>query len=180
MRSDARRNQERILAAARAQITDNGSDVSMDQIAKAAGVAVGTLYRHYPTKTDLVQAVLTEFLQALVIWAETAAASLKTSGDAMVRIEELLTDFMDQAATNQAVKAAAHALDATFTTTSEQEDRGRIALQTLVTAAQADGDLRADTTTDDLYLMMISAPTSLEKPARSRWLEILLAGIRRP
>lgn len=179
MRSDARRNQVRILAAARAQITDHGSDVSMDQIAKAAGVAVGTLYRHYPTKTDLVRAVLMEFLEALVVWAETAATSLQTAGDAMARIETLLTDFINEAATNQAVKAAAGGLGAAHIT-SEQENRGRRALQSLVASAQADGDLRAEVTADDLYLMMISAPTTLEKAARERWLEILLAGIRQP
>lgn len=179
MRSDARRNQQRILAAARTQITDHGSDVSMDQIAKAAGVAVGTLYRHYPTKTDLVRAVLTEFLEALVVWTETAATSLAAAGDAMARIEALLTDFMNEASTNQAVKAAANNLGAVHIT-SEHLDRGRTALQILVVAAQADADLRPDVTADDLYLMMISAPTTLEQGARDRWLEILLAGIRRP
>lgn len=178
MRADARRNQERILAAARTEIIDNGSDVPMDQIAKAAGVAVGTLYRHYPTKTDLVQAVLVEFSEALVVWTENAARSLTTSGDAIARIEQLLADFVDEAARNQAVKAAAHVLGAGFTT-AEQEDRGRLALQSLVDSARADGDLRVGITGEDLYLMMISAPTSLAKPARDRWLEILVAGIRR-
>lgn len=179
VRSDARRNQQRILAAARTQITDHGSDVSMDQIARAAGVAVGTLYRHYPTKTDLVRAVLTDFLVALVVWTEAAATSLAKTGDAMARIEALLTDFMNEASTNQAVKAAANDLGAVHIT-SEQLDRGRTALRTLVVAAQADADLRPDVTADDLYLMMISAPTTLEQAARDRWLEILLAGIRHP
>ncbi|WP_374947536.1 TetR/AcrR family transcriptional regulator [Agreia sp.] len=179
MRADARRNQQRILAAARTQITEHGSDVSMGQIAKAAGVAVGTLYRHYPTKTDLVRAVLTEFLEALVVWAEASAASLRAPGDAMVRIETLLTDFMNEAALNQAVKEAAHALGA-VDIASEQADRGQVALRALVASAQADDDLRLNITADDLYLMMISAPTNLEKSARDRWLHILVDGIRQP
>ncbi len=179
VRADARRNQQRILAAARTQITEHGSDVSMGQIAKAAGVAVGTLYRHYPTKTDLVRAVLTEFLEALVVWAEASAASLRAPGDAMVRIETLLTDFMNEAALNQAVKEAAHALGA-VDIASEQADRGQVALRALVASAQADDDLRLNITADDLYLMMISAPTNLEKSARDRWLHILVDGIRQP
>ena len=179
VRADARRNQQRILAAARTQITEHGSDVSMGQIAKAAGVAVGTLYRHYPTKTDLVRAVLTEFLEALVVWAEASAASLRAPGDAMVRIETLLTDFMNEAALNQAVKEAAHALGA-VDIASEQADRGQVALRALVASAQADDDLRLNITADDFYLMMISAPTNLEKSARDRWLHILVDGIRQP
>lgn len=178
MRADARRNQERILAAAKAEITLNGPDVGMDQIAKTAEVAVGTLYRHYPTKTHLVEAVLMGFMESIVAWTEKAAASLATPGDAIERIEQLLTDFISQAATNEGLKAAAQTLDAAYTT-KEQESRGLAALQTLVDAARANGDLGDTVTPDDIYLMMIGAPVSLAKPARDRWLQILLAGLRR-
>lgn len=178
MRADARRNQERILAAAKAEITRNGPDVGMDQIARAAQVAVGTLYRHYPTKTHLVEAVLMGFMESIVARSEKAAASLRAPGDAMARIQELLTDFMDEAAGNEGLKAAAQTLDAAYTT-EDQESRGLAALQTLVDAARADGDLGDTVTPDDIYLMMIGAPASLPKAARDRWLQILLAGLRR-
>lgn len=176
MRADARRNRQRIIAAAKAEITENGSDVSMEQIARAAGVAVGTLYRHYPTKTDLVTAVLTDFSEDLVSWSENAARSLVAPGDAMTGIRRLLTDFLAEAATNQAVKAAARLLDAAYIT-SDQVGRGQIALRELVAAAQADGDLRSEITAEDIYLLMLSAPASLDEAARGRWLELILAGI---
>ncbi len=143
MRADAHRNQERIISAAREQITESGPEVSMDQIARAAGVAVGTLYRHYPTKTDLVQAILTETAAAILLRVEEAARSVTKPGDAVAWIERLLTDLLAEAATNQAIKAAAAVLGAGHAT-AEQEDRGRIAIESLLRAAQADGDIRRE------------------------------------
>lgn len=176
MRADARRNQARILDAARAQITAHGAEVSMDQIARAAGVAVGTLYRHYPTKTDLVRAILSEYAEGLLVQAEDAARSVTAPGEAMSRIRALLTRFLATASVNQAIKAAAESLDAVHSS-GDQDDRARTALGALIAAAQADGDLRTDVTADDILLIMISAPTTLPEPARDRWLEICLAGI---
>lgn len=176
MRADARRNQERILDAAREQITESGTDVPMEQIARAAGVAVGTLYRHYPTKTDLVQAILREHVEELILDAEEAARSVTAPGDAMARIVQLLTDFMASMATNRAIKAAAAALNAAHLA-ADQLDRGRGALRKLVLAAQSDGDIRPEVGPDDVYLIMISAPTNLAERDRDRWLEICLAGI---
>lgn len=176
MRADAQRNQARILQAAQEQITETGSDVSMDAIAKAAGVAVGTLYRHYPTKTDLVSAVLSEFSSRLVESVVSAGEALSAPGDALAGIVELLTTFVHEAATNQAIKEAARVLDASYMTPA-LEARGQAAVQVLVDAAIADGDLRPDITADDIIILMLSAPGNLPKPARNRWLELVLAGM---
>src|SRR3546814_16151001 len=102
MRADALRNQTRILDAAREQITEHGAEASMDQIARAAGVAVGTLYRHYPTKTDLVRAILSEYAEGLLVQAENAARSVSAPGEAMARIAGLLSAFLATASVNQA------------------------------------------------------------------------------
>lgn len=58
MRADARRNYERLLAEARVAFAEFGVDASLDEIARRAGVASGTLYRHFPTRLDLIEAVL--------------------------------------------------------------------------------------------------------------------------
>src|SRR3546814_16332903 len=90
MRADALRNQTRILDAAREQITEHGAEASMDQIARAAGVAVGTLYRHYPTQTDLVRAILSEYAECLLVQAGNATRSCSAPGEAMARNAGLL------------------------------------------------------------------------------------------
>ncbi|MEU4195902.1 TetR family transcriptional regulator [Kribbella sp. NPDC026611] len=65
MRADARRNYERLLGQARLAFAEYGADASLDDIARRAGVASGTLYRHFPTRLDLIQAVLAEQLEEL-------------------------------------------------------------------------------------------------------------------
>lgn len=176
MRSDALRNRKRVLDAARQEISTHGPDVTMEQIAASAGVGVGTLYRHYPTKTDLVHAILTEYVEALIAQAETASRSLHDRGDAHHAIVTLLQGFLETAATNRALKDAAATLDGTHSTV-EQDDRARAALHALITAAQADGHIRSGVIPDDVLLLLNAAPTHLPPAARGRWLDICIAGI---
>src|SRR3954454_3860236 len=71
-RADARRNRERILAAAREAFAEAGRDVQMPDVARAAGVGVGTLYRHFPAKEDLVRALVRDKVQAVIDTAREA------------------------------------------------------------------------------------------------------------
>ncbi|MGH9017744.1 MAG: TetR/AcrR family transcriptional regulator [Acidimicrobiales bacterium] len=64
-RADARRNGEKLLAAGRAAFTDEGSSASLEEIARRAGVGIGTLYRHFPTRQALLEAVYVEEVDAL-------------------------------------------------------------------------------------------------------------------
>ena len=70
LRADARRNRERILKAARAVFADQGIDAQIDDVAKRAKVGVGTVYRHFPTKEALLDAIVREHFEAI---AETRA-----------------------------------------------------------------------------------------------------------
>lgn len=72
-RSDARRNRDALLASARAAFASEGLNAALESIARDASVSIGTLYRHFPTRLDLVQAVFTDQMQALLIVAEDAA-----------------------------------------------------------------------------------------------------------
>jgi AcrR family transcriptional regulator len=74
-RADARRNRERILEAARAAFRARGPDASLEEIARGAGVGIGTLYRHFPNRHALVDAVFRESADALCAQAETLHAS---------------------------------------------------------------------------------------------------------
>src|SRR3954447_17214320 len=71
-RADARRNRERILAAAREAFANDGREVQMPDVARAAGVGVGTLYRHFPAKEDLVRALVCDKVQATIDTARQA------------------------------------------------------------------------------------------------------------
>ena len=112
LRADAVRNRQKILAAAREQITLHGPDASMDAIAGAAGVAVGTLYRHFPTKTDLVSAVVTEHIEGVAADAEAANARAASGSSALAEITAFIGAVLEAAANDRAVKTAAHALGA--------------------------------------------------------------------
>jgi AcrR family transcriptional regulator len=76
-RADARRNQERLIAAAREVFADAGVGAAMEAIARKAGVGVGTLYRNFPQRIDLVEAVYSSDVQELSEAAETAVATLE-------------------------------------------------------------------------------------------------------
>ena len=65
MRADAKRNREQLLSAARAAFTERGAQASLEDIARRAGVGVGTLYRHFPTRQELIEAVYVEEVEAL-------------------------------------------------------------------------------------------------------------------
>src|SRR6266540_7034598 len=76
MRADARRNYERLLAAARTAFTEHGADASLDDIARRAGVGPGTLYRHFPTRQALQEAAYLDGFRKLCERAHTLADSL--------------------------------------------------------------------------------------------------------
>jgi len=178
-RADAVRNRTSILNAAREQITAYGPDVGMDQIASAAGLAVGTLYRHFPTKTDLVAAVVGEFVKHVADHSETAVGRLHDGSPAFVELAGLLREIVMATATNQAVKAAADMLNADIDDSADVQ-RAHVAVQTLVTAAKAEGDVRDDLAIDDFYLLVSNAPANQTQAAMQRWVDLILFGIAGP
>jgi AcrR family transcriptional regulator len=177
-RADAVRNRRKIMAAARDAITALGPEAGMDQIAAAAGVAVGTLYRHFPTKTDLVAAVISEHLEQMADAAEASYARTLAGARPVDELTAFLAHVIEAAATNRAVKAAAQTLGASHD--QAPAHRARRALGQLIAAAQADGAVTTDLTVDDIYLLVMTAPVEQPAPARRRWLSLLLTGITTP
>ena len=178
-RADAIRNRANILDAARREITAYGPDVGMDQIATTAGVAVGTLYRHFPTKTDLVAAVVGAFMTQVADEAAAAVGRVEQGSTAFIELESLLHDIVRTAATNYAVKAAANALNAEIGDPADTR-RASIALQSLIDAARTDRAVRDDLAIDDFYLLASNAPADPTPAALDRWVELILFGIAGP
>ncbi|HEX4216909.1 MAG TPA: helix-turn-helix domain-containing protein, partial [Acidimicrobiales bacterium] len=102
MRADARRNYERLVAAARDVFSREGGGASMDAVARKAGVGVGTLYRHFPKRIDLVEAVYRTDVDTLVQTAEEAVVDLepwpavKTFLEAFVRYAQGKRTFLNE------------------------------------------------------------------------------------
>ena len=178
-RADSIRNRANILEAARRQITLHGPQVGMDQIAKSAGVAVGTLYRHFPTKTDLVAAVVGEFVTSVAGEAESAVRRVNEGSPALDELSALLTFIVLAAATNQAAKAAAEGLNATVND-SEDVQRAGVAVSALIGLAQLEGAVRGDLSAEDFYLLVSNVPPDQPPAALQRWIDLILFGIVGP
>jgi AcrR family transcriptional regulator len=174
LRADAVRNRERILAAAREQITLHGPDVPMESIATAAGVAVGTLYRHYPTKTELVGAILSEHVETMIADIEAAADRVDAGAAPTDEILALVERQVEAAADDNAVKAAAAALGTGYP--EALQTRGFAGMNRLIAAATSEGRLKPDVTAEDFYLLLMTAPTDQPRPVRRRWLDLMLPG----
>jgi AcrR family transcriptional regulator len=95
MRADARRNYERLLNSAKVAFAETGTDVSLDDIARGAGVGNATLYRHFPTRDALLEAVLRELHEVM----KTKAPVLLAEPDARAALDVWLTDFVDYSRT---------------------------------------------------------------------------------
>jgi len=179
-RSDARRNRERILEAARVEFAEHGLDVHMDRIARTAGVGVGTVYRHFPAKEQLLAALADERFAG---FADAAATALENP-DAWEGFRELMRHCArvidEDRAISEAMDQHSDLCHASAQKTSLVERTGE-----LIAKAQAQGALRSDFSVDDIPSVMrglarATAPQGDGPPAISweRYLDIMLAGLR--
>jgi AcrR family transcriptional regulator len=177
MRADAVRNRRKILDSTRVLLTTRGEQAGMDDIAAHAGVAVGTLYRHFPTKADLVAATMAELSADLVGAVSAAADRVEAGGDALTELRGLLLMFTGMAATDRAIKAAAANLAASGL--PELEERGLVEVERILVVARRTGRLHPDVTAADLGLLVVTAPDdTVPEEARARWAELVMRAIR--
>jgi AcrR family transcriptional regulator len=102
MRADARRNYDRLLDAAKEAFAEHGTDAPLDDIAKRAGVGSGTLYRHFPTRTDLIEAVFVQRVSGLV----ATSAELADNGDPEQSLTTFLGLVIEQSSTYRGLASA--------------------------------------------------------------------------
>ena len=176
-RADAVRNRASILEAARRLVAEQGTEVAMGEIARAAGVAVGTLYRHFPNKTDLLAAVVNEYVEALADDAQDAWARVEAGrSDAAQELLGFLERALEMISRSHAAKTVARALGAEVEY-AEPETRATEALGRLIEEGRASGRLRSDLTVSDLYILMVFYPGDGSPEVRRRWLELIHPGL---
>ncbi|CAN5774851.1 TetR/AcrR family transcriptional regulator [soil metagenome] len=178
VRADAQRNIEALLAAALAVFVTSGVDAPVREIAEKAGVGIGTLYRHFPQRADLVAAVFRHEIDACADAAPILAAE-HNPGEALAKWMQRYAAFV---ATKRGLAAALHSGDPAFNTLPAYFDtRLRPALQTLLDAAAKAGEVRGDIEPDELLSavasLCMSAYNDRSDYAR-RMVALLVDGLR--
>ena len=177
-RADAVRNRARILETARSVFAARGADASLEEIARGAGVGIGTLYRHFPTREDLVEAVFHDQVDALQVLAEELLES-DAPGEALAL---WLRAQLDQAPTCRGL--AAEAMLAMLADRDEPSacESMRRAGAALLARAQAAGDVREGVDIDDLVRMVqaigLAAEESADPDTANRLFDFMLDGVR--
>jgi AcrR family transcriptional regulator len=188
LRADARRNRDRLIATATQAFADDGPDVPMEEIARLAGVGVGTLYRHFPDRDALVVAVVRDSLATSLARASAAAEESAADGlawEALVRSlspsHELRLTMRLTSLFSPSMAAAVRADPAVARIRREYAET----LDGLVRAAQAEGSLRPDVGSGDVaHLLALAAyglcraPDTTAEIAFDRARAIILDGLR--
>lgn len=179
-RADARRNYEQLVEQARTAFAEFGVDASLDEIARRAGVASGTLYRHFPTRLDLIEAVLAEQIAELVGLGRDLSAAEDRFDALTIWLRATLLHALTYRGLSAAVMSSAIDREKGLTSTwhAEMFEVGA----ELLTRAQRSGAVVADAVAGDvLKLVGAIAWAAQDSPAQAdRLLTLLLNGLRRP
>jgi AcrR family transcriptional regulator len=169
LRADARRNLERVLDAATEAFAASGPDVSIDEIARAAGVGHGTVFRRFPTKDDLMYAVIERHVAQMCDLAQ----------DALVADDpgEAFFDFARQVAELGMRTPGLHRCVVHCGGKPGAAELDRLVAR-IVSRAQAAGAVRADVKPVDVQLLVRSALTSAPAGQWRRYLDVVLDGLR--
>jgi AcrR family transcriptional regulator len=179
VRADARDNRERILTAAE-QVFGRSTAASTDDVAKLAGVGIATVFRHFPTKVELLDAVLTLRLERL----RDTARELAGAGDPGTGFFEFFGQVVAEAASKLAI---AETLSAAGSTPGEHARQAgadfRQAFGELLANAQRSGAVRADAQLPEVYALLVGASrgataAGLDPEVRDRMLAVLYDGLR--
>jgi AcrR family transcriptional regulator len=179
LRADARRNREKVLAAARAVFSEHGRDAQIDDVARQAGVGVGTVYRHFPTKEALIEALMVASFEAIALEAE-AALEVEDPWEAFASVLWKGAEIMSaDRALSEVFASIPGAMESAMPTVE-----GLIESMTKVIArAQEAGTLREDLIVDDIPMVMCGIGSATKKDHRCeqawrRHLSIILDGLR--
>jgi AcrR family transcriptional regulator len=180
-RTDAVRNRERVLEAAKAVFSAGGPDASLEAVARQAGVGIGTLYRHFPTREALFEAVYRREVEQLADLAE----QLKAETPPVEALRRWLRSNVEFVATKKGMSAAL-ALAANSSSELSAYSFGRLtkAVGTLLDRAVAAGEIRADISSEDLLRALVGMCYLHDQPGWQasvlRLLDVFVDGLCRP
>ncbi len=178
-RPDAQRNRDRVLEAAKEAFTRSGADASLDDIAKQAGVGAGTLYRHFPSRDELLEAVYRTEVEKLAAAEQKFAATMPP----IEALRAWMLLFVDYIATKKIIAPALNTLvggPSKVFEASYAQIWG--AIRALVKRAIKSGDIRKDLDPIDLLRALIGVANVASSPdwqqSARRLVDILVAGSR--
>jgi len=178
-RADAQRNRIRLLETAKAAFAEKGSGASLDEIARTAGVGAGTLYRHFPTRDALIEAVYRNETEQLV----AAATRLAETHPPITALRQWLLLFVDYMATKHGMYEALNSIvGGTSDLYSASTAQVKQAIAGLIDRAVASGEIRLNLDPLDLLRALAGVANISSGPdgkqAAKRMVDILIAGIR--
>ncbi|HET6547029.1 MAG TPA: helix-turn-helix domain-containing protein [Solirubrobacter sp.] len=179
LRADARRNHERVLTAARAVFADQGRDAQMDDVARRAEVGVGTVYRHFPTKEALIEALAVDSFERVTAKAKEAL----DHDDPWEALTSTLWAGAEILAADRALAELMAEIPGSIISGSAVEEELNAAVSELVRRAQEAGALRDDVMLDDVPMLMCGIGAATRKNHRCpgawrRHLMIVIDGLR--
>jgi AcrR family transcriptional regulator len=178
-RSDAMRNEQALVEAARELFAEKGIDSSLEEVAKRAGVGIGTLYRHFPTRQQLVEAILADQLLAVAARAEALL-------DAPDAYEALRSWLLEGALRSKPYRGQSQCVAIALNKCHDAGDKPtpceimRDAGGKLLERAQAQGTVRDDVTIDSIMVMMNAIAWTREQDSAQTdiLLSVMLEGLR--
>ena len=180
LRSDARRNRAKLLDVAEQVFAEKGTSASTEEVARRAGVGIGTVFRHFPTKADLLEAVFVARLHRLADEADRLAAA----ADPGAAFFAFFTQMVESAPQKNALSEALTAVGVDVAeTASPIKEAFRRSVSTLLERAQACGAVRPDIGFAEVITLLVSASYGAEHPftapdVRARALAVVLDGLR--
>jgi AcrR family transcriptional regulator len=178
-RADAVRNRERVLSAAKVVFSAGGPEASLEAVAKRAGVGIGTLYRHFPTRQDLFEAVYRREVQQLVELAE----ELRNAPAPVDALRRWLRSNVEFVATKKGMSSAlALAVHGSSDLAAFMFDRLTKAVGALLDRAIAAGEIRSDISPEDLLRALVGMCYMHDQPGWQksvmRLVDVFVDGLR--
>jgi AcrR family transcriptional regulator len=179
LRADAQRNRDRLLAAAVRALSQDGTDVTLEAIAKDAGVGIGTLYRHFPTREALVEATYRNELAKLCDAADDLLRAMPPDEATRAWMDR----FVDYMTTKRDLADALRAVIASGGNPfAHSRDRLTAAITALLRAGAEAGSIRADVEPGDVLTSLSGISLAAGEPAQreqaGRLLDLLMDGLR--